>query len=229
MADIFLQKTLGFETTEIKTEGDKGVFSGYASKFNGVDSYGDTILPGAYAKAIKGIKNLPIFLNHDKSEVPLGVYTVVKEDERGLYVEGQLTLAISKARDVFEAMKAGSINGLSVGLGVSNKDYTFNDPDDPWSGRTFKSISALREISVCTYPADDKARISVVKSQNEAKTVRDLEESLRDAGFSKADALSFISTAKAVILDEKNRRDSETEVEKAVIAKIRGISQSLKI
>ena len=42
-----IEKTLSLDDVELKTEGDAGVFRGYASKFNGIDSYGDTILPGA--------------------------------------------------------------------------------------------------------------------------------------------------------------------------------------
>lgn len=225
---IFLKKTIGFDVSEVKTEGDAGVFKGYASKFNGVDSYGDTILPGAYAGAVKNIKNLPIFVNHATNEVPIGVYSLVKEDERGLYVEGALTLGIQKARDVLEAIKAGSISGLSVGILLSHNDYELKDADDVWGGRIIKNVSGLREISVCTYPADDKARISAVKTEGDVKTIRDLEEQLRDVGFSKSDAMAFISNAKAVVLDEKRRRDSETEVEKQLVAKITKLSQSLK-
>lgn len=229
MADIFLKKTIGFDVCEVKTDEKNGVFRGYASKFNGIDSYGDTILPGAYAKVVKTVKALPIFLNHETHDVPIGLYTLVKEDDKGLYVEGSLTLSIPKARDVYEAIKAGSLSGLSVGILLTHNDYELKDPDDIWSGRTIKNVSGLREISVCTYPADNVARISAVKSEGDVKTIRDLEERLRDAGFSKVDAMAFISNAKAVILDEKRRRDSETEVEKAVIGRIKHLSQSLGI
>ncbi len=159
--------------------------------------------------------------------MPLGFYSVVKEDEKGLYVEGELTLSIQKARDVYEALKAGSLNGLSVGIWLSHDDYALKDEDDPWSGRTIKHVSGLREISVCTYPADDKARISAIKSTAEVKTVRDLENLLRDAGFSKNDALDLISKSKAIFLDEQNRRDSETEIGK-LNAGIQKLSQSFK-
>lgn len=223
---IFLKKSLGFEVSELKST-KEGTFQGYASKFNGTDSYGDTILPGAYADVIDSAKKLPIFLNHNTQEVPLGFYSLVKEDEKGLYVEGELTLSIQKARDVYEALKAGSLNGLSVGIWLSHNDYKLKDVDDPWSGRTIEHVSGLREISVCTYPADDSARICAIKSSAEVRTVRDLENLLRDAGFSKNDALDFISKSKTIFLDEQNRRDSETEIGK-LNAGIQKISQSFK-
>ena len=50
-------KDIGLEDVQIKFSGDKPVkFEGYASVFNGLDSYGDTILPGAYKETIKNRK-----------------------------------------------------------------------------------------------------------------------------------------------------------------------------
>lgn len=44
-----IQKTLAFTDTEIKfsSDGKAGVFEGYASVFDVIDSDGDIILPGA--------------------------------------------------------------------------------------------------------------------------------------------------------------------------------------
>jgi hypothetical protein len=212
--DITIQKTLSLSECELKTDGDKGTFAGFASKYNGTDSYGDTILPGAYAKVAAKAKNLPVFLNHGTWEVPIGVYTKVEDREQGLYVEGELTLSIQKAREVYEALKAGSMSGLSVGIMLSKKDYELVDDEDPWSGRVIKNVSALREVSICTFPADSKARISAVKSADEINTIRDLESALRDAGLSKSQAQSFIASARSVFVDEKSRRDSSNQVDK---------------
>lgn len=213
MDNISIQKTLSLSECELKTDGDKGVFSGYASKYNGTDSYGDTILPGAYAKVAAKAKNIPIFLNHASWEVPIGKYTKVEDRPNGLYVEGELTLSIQKAREVYDALKAGSMSGLSVGIMLSKKDYDLVDDDDPWSGRVIKNVSELREISVCTFPADSKARINAVKTDG-VTTVREFESALRDAGLSKSQAQSLISTARAIFVDEKSRRDSSEQVDK---------------
>ena len=226
MSKLILNKTLDLNLADMKIDGEDGVFKGYASKYNGVDSYGDTILPGAYAKVVSRKKNLPIFLNHETREVPLGIYTVLKDTDAGLYVEGRLTLSIQRARDVYEALKTGALNGLSVGIALAAEDYELKDPRDPWSGRTIKNVSDLREISVCTYPADSNARISAVKSQD-IKSIRDLETALRDAGLSKSDALAFIAKAKEINIDEKSRRDSVERVERDVVAKVNKLMQTL--
>ncbi len=51
---------------------DEGIIEGYASVFNGVDSYGDTIAPKAFDHVItKG--DLPTMLyGHDSMSVPIG-------------------------------------------------------------------------------------------------------------------------------------------------------------
>lgn len=216
-----IEKTLSLNEVELKTEGEAGTFRGYASKFNGIDSYGDTILPGAYQKVLDRMP--PIFLNHNTMDLPIGRYTAMKENAQGLYVEGQLTLSIQKARDVYEAMKAGTIDGLSVGILLSKQDYEWNEA----GGRNIKSVSGLREISVCTFPADDRARIGLVKSEDiqKAISIRELEESLRDAGLSKAQAQAFIAKAKELIASEKAQRDSESEAEKQVLARIKAIAE----
>ena len=126
----------------------------------------------------------PIFLNHNTMDLPIGRYTAMKENAQGLYVEGKLTLSIQKARDVYEAMRAGTIDGLSVGILLSKQDYDWNED----GGRNIKSVSGLREISVCTFPADDRARIGLV------------------------------------ILSERDQRDSESEAEKQVLAKLKTIA-----
>ena len=216
-----IEKTLSLNEVELKTEGEAGLFRGYASKFNGIDSYGDTILPGAYQKVLGRMP--PIFLNHNTMDLPIGRYTSMKENAQGLYVEGQLTLSIQKARDVYEAKKAGTIDGLSVGILLSKQDYEWNES----GGRNIKSVSGLREISVCTFPADDRARIGLVKSEDIQKVVsiRELEESLRDAGLSKAQAQAFIAKAKELIISEKVQRDSESDAEKQVLARIQAIAE----
>ena len=61
---MLVKKTLALTDVQLEMEDEIGVFSGYASKWNGVDSYGDTILPGAFADAIKS--GMPkMFFNHE--------------------------------------------------------------------------------------------------------------------------------------------------------------------
>ena len=113
---------------------DEGIIEGYASVFNGVDSYGDTIDPKAFDHVItKG--DLPTMLyGHDSMSVPIGKWTEMSVDDVGLKVRGQLNLNNAKAKEVFDAIKFGSLTGLSISFSCSEKGYEQKDPDDLCSG-----------------------------------------------------------------------------------------------
>lgn len=108
-----ITKQLDLSDVELKfdDQSEAGTFSGYATKFNSVDLVGDTILPGAFTKALQNVGTLPIFFNHDSYDIPIGKYTKLEQNARGLKVEGQLILDIPKAKDVYAAMKAGVVSG----------------------------------------------------------------------------------------------------------------------
>jgi HK97 family phage prohead protease len=189
-------KTLAVEAVEFKfDEARKGFFSGYASRFNGVDSYGDTILPGAYAQTLEN-RQRPIQMRWNHFGPVIGKWTKAAEDDHGLYVEGELTPDHSVASDVYASMKHGAVNGLSIGFrippGGSAKDGKL---------RQLKRID-LVEISVVETPADLGARIGDVKSAiDEIETLKQAEAFIRDGcGLSWAAATALVSQIKAVAL-----------------------------
>ena len=103
---------------EIKAVQEDG-FSGYGAVFGNIDWYNDVILPGAFTASIAKwrAKNKmpPVLWNHNDSE-PIGVYTNIYEDEKGLYVEGKLLIDdVPRAKSTHALLKAGAIDGLSIG------------------------------------------------------------------------------------------------------------------
>jgi uncharacterized protein len=206
---MIMTKTLSINDAQIKMDGDSAKFSGYASVFGGVDSYGDTIEKGAFLKAVRSGKKPKMFENHKSWELPIGKYTLLDEDEKGLYVEGELTPNHAKADMVKAAMKHGTLDGMSIGFRMNKDDY-----EETKTGRIIKNISDLVEISVVTFPADDAARIDLNSVKSELETVAsitDLEAFLREAGgFSKGLAVAVLARSKAIFggepqneLDEK--------------------------
>ena len=162
MPDI--QKTLAFDQTEIKFIGDgsKGTFEGYASVFNNTDADGDIILPGAFAGVIANqSRKVAMFFNHQTRAIPVGKWDAMHEDDKGLFVRGQLTPGLSLAEDLKAAMQHGTVEGMSVGFSVGPDDYTVGT-----SGLIFKNISYLREISVCTFPANELAGVTAMKHRH---------------------------------------------------------------
>ena len=75
-------------------------FSGYGAVFGNMDAYGDVIANGAFTKTIADFKTSgvwPAMLSQHggwdmsaESLTPIGVWTEMREDEHGLYVEGRL-------------------------------------------------------------------------------------------------------------------------------------------
>jgi HK97 family phage prohead protease len=197
--DQRILKTLKLEDVSLKFDGDTGVFSGYASVFGGVDSYGDTIIKGAFEATLRNRKP-KMFFNHAWT-MPIGKWTKAKEDDKGLWVEGELTPGLGQAQDVRAAMKHGTLDGLSIGGWVKKGDF-----EETETGRIIRKWSNLVEVSPVVFPADDAARIDLasVKSIDfeerlpACKTERDIERLLRDAGLGKWEAMALVSRAKAV-------------------------------
>jgi HK97 family phage prohead protease len=183
-----------------------GTFAGYGAVFNNLDGGGDVIAPGAFKKTLKAWKSkdkLPkmllqhgSFLGPAEDGIPIGKYTTMEEDSKGLYLEGELfALDTQKGKYIYEGMSSGELDGLSIGYEVVDVSYG-KKPDEP--RRTLKALN-LREVSVVTFPMNDKASVTAVKSIEEMTTLADAESYLRDAGgFSRQQALAFISRIKSL-------------------------------
>ena len=209
------RKTLSLDAIEVKFDDEKrGVFSGYASKFGGVDSYGDTIVPGAYKKTLKK-RERPVQLRWNHYGDVIGKWTRIEEDENGLYVEGELTPGHSKASDVYALLKHGAVTGLSIGY----RPVQIRELGD--GKRELKEIDLI-EISVVESPADNAAHIGDVKSAIEhIESPKDAEEILRANGFTRSEACALVSRIKAL---GRGERDSEKTT-----AEIAGMFQQFQI
>lgn len=202
---------------------EEGVIEGYASVFGGVDSYGDTIEPTAYDNVISEGQKPLMFYQHDRWGVPIGRWEELSVDSKGLKVKGRLNLELKEAQDVYSALKFGSLNGMSIGFRLRDRDYEYDDNDVCH----IKNISELLEISIVNFPADKSARVMGVKADpedlEELKDIRDCERYLRDLGISKKMAQSIISVIKA----KKNSMSDSEDGIKAKDAELSEIQQKL--
>jgi uncharacterized protein len=149
---------------DIKTIAEDGTFTGYASLFGVTDLGGDAVQPGAFTKSLKSkpAAKVKMLRGHDTSE-PIGVWTRIEEDARGLKATGQLILSTVKGRETYELLKAGALDGLSIGY-RSKKDTVKN------SIRLLQELE-LHEISIVTFPMLPTATISRVKSTDFSRLV----------------------------------------------------------
>lgn len=175
---------------QVKAVSEDGLFSGYGSVFGVIDSYKEIVVAGAFAESLK--TRQPSLLWQHRSGEPIGIYTGVKEDAVGLHVEGKLALKTARGAEAYELLKMGAISGLSIGFQVRDESY------DRVSGiNTLKALD-LWEVSLVTFPANDAARITGVKSIADIENLKDAEAYLRDVGgFSKSQALGLVARIKA--------------------------------
>src|SRR5690606_17724141 len=108
--DLPVRRTKKYADLTLAGVSGSGVFSGYASVFGEVDLGKDAIAPGAFARSLdkRGAAGVRMLYQHDPSE-PLGRWRTIREDRRGLYVEGVLSPDVERAREVLSLMKSGAL------------------------------------------------------------------------------------------------------------------------
>lgn len=160
---------------------EDGTFTGYASVFDVTDNHNDVVVKGAFNRTLNENNNVKLLWQHRMDE-PIGVISHLSEDARGLYIEGKLLLDVGRGKEAYSLLKSGAINGLSIGYSVV--DY---DVDGHSGTRLLKDIN-LWEVSLVTFPANELAGVTTIKSANSLDTVRKFENFLREAGFSRSES-----------------------------------------
>ncbi|HHX0692170.1 TPA: HK97 family phage prohead protease [Yersinia enterocolitica] len=179
---------------KLKSVSDSGEFEGYGSVFGVKDSYDDIVVPGAFIKSLNAWRDknaLPAMLWQHRMDEPIGIYTEMKEDDVGLFVKGRLLIDDDPlAKRAHAHMKAGSLTGLSIGYMLKDWEYDRNK-----EAFLLKEID-LWEVSPVTFPSNDEARVSDVKSafaRGETPSPKSIERVLRDVGLSRTQAKAFMA------------------------------------
>ena len=152
--------TKGFEF-KVDRIGDKGEIEGYASVFGNVDLGGDIVVAGAFNKTISdGNISCPILWGHSMQEL-IGVNKEMREDDRGLYVKGEINLDVSRGREVHSLAKQGAVKGLSIGYQAVKWEHEKTKAGDYI--RHLKEVK-LYEYSLTPVPMNPDAQITRVKN-----------------------------------------------------------------
>ena len=190
---------------EYKADEEEGTFSGYGSIFGNKDLGNDIVVEGAFAKSIgrKGAKAVKLLYQHRQDE-PIGVFDEITEDRRGLKVKGRLAMGTQRGREVYELMKMGALDGLSIGYRVEPK---YVDYDEKGKTRRLKSVD-LMEISAVTFPMNPRARVQAVKGTD--RSIREWETFLRDEGNLSRNEAKAAANAVTKALEQRDAVKEET-------------------
>jgi HK97 family phage prohead protease len=220
----FRQKNTRCFTANAVLDGFKaaedGIIHGYASTFGDEpDTYGDVIAPGAFTRSLADHKSrgtLPALLWSHRQDQPIGKWTAMREDARGLIVEGAINLKTSAGRDAWEHMKAGDAGGLSIGYRVPD-----GGEERQRDGSNLLRQIDLHEVSVVVIPANRNSRVTSLKMINSKADVIDI---LRGAGVPIAAAKKIAAGGYPALptADHQKAMDLIAQID-AATAKIRSL------
>lgn len=183
--------------TQLELKADsEGRISGYGSIFGNTDRHGEVVQRGAFAKSLADLKQrgeMPVMLWSHMQEQPIGRWTSMAEDGKGLRVEGFLNLKTERGRDAYEHIKARDAGGLSIG-------YKASKDGRKYAGKgIFHLVEVeLYEVSIVTVPANPAARIEGFKSLESKSEAIDM---LRECGLSKKAAARFAAGGWSALAD----------------------------
>lgn len=193
---------------KVKDVDDSGTFEGYGSVFGVRDSYNEVVEPGAFVESLVKHKregSKPLMLWQHNPDEPVGVWEDMAEDKKGLWGRGRLLTGVRRADEALIMLKAGAIQGLSIG-------YREIDTEPAENGGPRRLVKLdLLEVSIVSFPANRRARVDAVKSDRmdefarrlrdgDAPPIKEFEDILREAGIPKAMAVQIASVgyAKAI-------------------------------
>jgi HK97 family phage prohead protease len=142
MSEIYLYKSGHIGASIKDVDGKRGIVTGYFSAFNNVDSDGDIIRKGAFAKSIQewgpqsSTPRIKHLMNHNSSQ-PLGKITMLVEDTKGLAYESQIGTH-SLGTDFVKMVESNLITEHSIGFRTMKRnqlqDYEeyIKNPDKGW-------------------------------------------------------------------------------------------------
>lgn len=146
-----------FKIKEVEEEKGIGKFSAIASPFGNVDSYGDIVEPKAFDQWLSENKDgkVPLLWQHDIWN-PIG-NAYVKKEKDGLHMIGEINLKVQQGKEAYELLKQDVLGGVSIG-------YLLNSGTDNEDGTISLTEINLKEMSVVSFPANEEATITSVKS-----------------------------------------------------------------
>lgn len=207
-----------FEFKDARVNATERIITGYAATWDR-DSGGDTIQRGAFAETIKtrgpqtgsdGKVHSRIKVGFNHGDV-VGIPLVMREDERGLYVEAKIDP--TPLGDVILArVESGSLDSMSF-------QYDVLDSDKSAGGRLLKKVEVY-ELGPVDYPMNEAALITGAKAGRV----------LSAANLAKLEAaLEALQEVRAAAGTDEEEDDMDKDLEKglqALLTEVQGTLES---
>lgn len=152
---------------ELKSLKDSGEFEGFASTYGNVDDVGDLMEAGSFTRTLSTSRERPLLFEHRDA---IG-RVELSDTASGLIAKGRLSLGVQKARDAYELLKDGVIKAMSIGYETLKADYKGDV-------RILREVK-LWEVSLVTLPANSRAVVTAVKSQQDLARLNNLIQEYR--------------------------------------------------
>lgn len=171
--------------TDFKYDSGKGIFQCYGNVKNYIDHARDRSVDGCFQNSIERHRQngtMPKMLwMHNPYELPVGVYTHMEEDSKGLYYEGKLSKT-TQGNDIRILAEDGALDQFSIGYNVIDEKWnsTYNCND-------LIEVDIL-ETSWVNFACNEESRLESIKTELRGGTLptkRELQGLLREVGLSK--------------------------------------------
>lgn len=181
---------------------DQGVIEGYGSFYGNKDQGGDIVVKGAFSDSLASGRKVKMLSQHDPYAV-IGVWDEMTDDDKGLRVKGRILTSIQAGKDAYELVKAGAIDGLSIGYRTVKTKAQ--------SGARLIEKADLWEVSLVTFPMNEMTRIDAVKAAEMSR--RDVERLLtQDAGLARSVARQLMAGGYDAIKSTQDAGESIEEL-----------------
>lgn len=137
MRGLYETKSISAEVKDIDLK--NRIVTGYLSNFGNTDYDEDVIEKGSFLKSITERKDKIWFLNQHQWKEPHGKFSVLQEDNKGLYFESMPLLDTSYSNDVLKLYEAGVMTEHSIGFQVIKADYKKNED---------KNVRYIKEVKL---------------------------------------------------------------------------------
>lgn len=190
-----------------------GEFAGYGAVFGNVDTHGDVIEHGAFANSIREWterKSMPIMkMMHGSvanpfggSDLPIGKWRVMREDDRGLYMEGKLSgMNTDRGKFHYSLMEDDALNGLSIGY----KSRKSARGDGMKIKRRLQDVK-LVEVSLVPEGSNSESVVTQFKAwtNGDMPSLPEFEKFLREVGkFSRTEAKAIAGNGLSHLLQRE--------------------------